>query len=267
MRLVLLLTIFTNCLCFSQFDPKTYIQGNWIGIDMYQDADSYDGKTFFLPNEEFIIIDKEKIKIYFYPYSKSDEFDVTIDNNTIYYKVGNKSIETEYNFTNKSADTLVFKMHFINKTFVKLYHRVTSTNEQMEVDFATIKDLDKYGFNPSALYHLFELDTFHTDQFKGFTHYDSLNFEPIQYFQFLNDNEISINRGASVKMSRGYKKLMFESEGELFTFKILHAEGTQNIAIVPFSQCDCDSIVIPYITVDWANRIRKDMKENAYKYR
>lgn len=267
MRLLILIAVFISSVSFSQFNPKTYIEGNWMGIDMYQDAESYDGKNFFLPNEEFIIIDQEKIRIYFYPYSKSDEFDVKIDDKTIFYKVGNKTIETEYSFTNKNADTLVFTMHFINKTFVKLYHRVTSINEKMEVDFATINELDQYGFNPSAFHHLFEVDTFHLDQYKGVEHIDSLSFEPFKYIQFLNDNEVSINREASVKMSRGYKKLMFELKGELETIRVFHAEGTQSLSIIPISQCECDSIVIPYITVDWADRIRKDMRENAYKYK
>src|SRR5690606_26003144 len=103
----------------------------------------------------------------------------------------------EYSFTSERADTLVFKMHFINKTFVKMYSRVTSINERMEVDFATINELDNFGFNPSAVYHLFEIDTFHKDMYKGFTHLDSLSFEPIRFLQFLNDNEVSVNRGAS----------------------------------------------------------------------
>ena len=46
-------------LCFAagakaQYDPVQMIQGNWMGIDMYQDEETYDGKNFFLPNEEFI---------------------------------------------------------------------------------------------------------------------------------------------------------------------------------------------------------------------
>lgn len=252
---------------FSQFDPTHFIEGNWLGIDMYQDADSYDGQTFFLPNEEFIMIDKEQIRIYFYPYSKSDEFDVTIDQNMIHYAVGGKTINTEYGFLNERADTLVFEMHFINKTFVKLYSRVTSINERMEVDFATINELDKYGFNPSAIHHLFEIDTFHKELYKGFPHLDSLKFIPFQYLQFLNDNEISIDRSSSVSMERSYKLLKFNLAGVEHRVGIFHSEGTQSFSIIPHSQCMCDSIIIPYLTVDWADRIRRDMKENAYKYR
>jgi hypothetical protein len=238
-----------------------------MGIDMYQDEESYDGKNFFLPNEEFIIIDKEKIKIYFYPYSKSDEFKVQISEGNIKYKIGKKSIDTEFGFTNEKADTLVFTMRFINKTFVKMYSRVTSINERMDVDFATINELDKYGFNPSAIYHLFELDTFHTDLYRGFKYLDSLGFSPYKYIQYLNDNEISINRESSVGLSRGYKVMVFKQGGAEEKFKIFHSEGTQSFSIIPISLCQCDSIVIPYLTVDWADRIRRDMRENSYKYR
>lgn len=252
---------------YNQENLKHSLYGNWLGIDMYQDAESYDGKNFFLPNEEFIIIDHDKIKIYFYPYSKSDEFDITIESSKIKHKLGKKVLETEYHFTSKNADTLVFTMHFINKTFVKMYSRVTSINERMEVDFATLNELDKYGFNPSAVHHLFELDTFHTEQFKGFKKISSLGFEPYQYIQFLNDNEISINRGASTKMIRGYKVMSFTHNGKTERIKIFASEGTQSLAIIPVTLCQCDSIVLPYLTVDWADRIRKDMKENAYKYR
>ena len=249
------------------YDPIHMIEGNWKGIDMYQDSDSYDGKTFFLPNEEFIIIDKTKIRIYFYPYSKSDEFLVNIDNRQISYQIGKKKIETDYHFTNETCDTLVFTMSFINKTFVKLYHRVTSINERMEVDFATIQELDKYGFNPSAIHHLFELDTFHTELFKGFTDFKSLGFTPFNFIQFLSDQEISLDRKSSVKMSRGYKTLKFDINGTEEEIKLFHSESTQSFSIIPYSQCQCDSIVIPYLTVDWADRIRKDMRENGYKYK
>ena len=268
MRITLfLITLFVGSHAFSQYKPIDMINGNWMGIDMYQDEGSYDGKNFFLPNEEFIIIEKEKIRIYFYPYSKSDEYTVTIDEKQISYEIGRKRIETNYHFTNPNCDTLVFTMHFINKSFVKLYSRVTSMNERMEVDFATIKELDQYGFNPSSIHHLFEIDTFHHDLYHGFSHIDSLEFKPFQFIQFLNDKEISINREASVPIERGYKTIRFKINGLAEKFEIVHSEGTQSFSIIPVSHCFCDDINIPYITVDWADRIRADMKENAHKYR
>lgn len=237
-----------------------------MGIDMHQDSDSYDGENFFLPNEEFIIIEKEKIRIYFYPYSKSDEFTVNIDEKQISYEIGRKRIETNYHFTNPKCDTLVFTMHFINKSFVKMYSRVTSINERMEVDFATIKELDKYGFNPSSIHHLFEIDTFHQELYQGFSHIDSLGFRPFHFIQFLNDTEISVNGDASITFSRGYKTIKFLRNG-IVVFKIYHSEGTQSFSIIPVSDCDCDNIIIPYLAVDWADRIRADMKNNSHKYR
>ena len=158
-------------------------------------------------------------------------------------------------------------MHFINKTFVKLYSRVTSINERMEVDYATLKELNDYGFNPSAITHLFELDTFHTDLFSGFSHLDSLNFEPFQFIQFFSDKSMSLNRDNAVNITRGYKTIRYQENGKEHEFRIQHSEGTQSFSIIPVSLCDCDSLIIPYLTVEWANRIRKDMKENAYKYR
>ena len=78
---------------------------------------------------------------------------------------------------------------------------------------------------------------------------------------------MSVDRAASVPVKRGYKTISYQQNGKNETFKIFQAEGTQSLWIIPQSQCGCDSIVIPYLTVDWADRIRKDMKENAYKYR
>lgn len=249
------------------YSPSQMLPGNWVGIDMYQDDDSYDGKNYFLPNEEFLIISPNSIKIYFYPYSKSDEFDVKITDKKILYTIGRKYLETEYYFTNKNCDTMIFKMHFINKSFVKMYSRVTSTNERMEVDFATLDELDQYGFNPSAVTHLFELDTFHTEFYSGFEKLDSLGFKPYQFLQFKNDMEFAINQGELVRFSRNYKTIKFLLNGVQQEFKIEHCEGTQNISIIPVSLCNCSDIVIPYLTVNWANRIRKDMRENSFKYK
>jgi hypothetical protein len=241
--------------------------GNWSGIDMYQDQETYDGKNYFLPNKEFIVIDDDRIKIYFYPYSKSDQFDIKVDDNTIKYKLGKKSLETDYSFKGSKRDTLIFTMHFINKTFVKMYSRVNSFNGGFEVDHATLKELDDYGFNPSAVTHLFEVDTFHKELYKGFENLDSLSFEPFQFLQFMNDRELQVNKSSSISFNRGFKKIRFTQNGREEEFKIAHSEGTQSITIIPVTMCNCDSIQIPYLTVSWADRIRKDMKENSYKYR
>ncbi|MEZ4924260.1 MAG: hypothetical protein R2780_13895 [Crocinitomicaceae bacterium] len=245
----------------------TALEGNWMGIDMYQDEDTYDGKNYFLPNKEFMVIEKERIKIYFYPFSKSDEFDVKIENGTIKYKMGRKHLETDFSFTSSTADTLIFTMHFINKTFVKMYHRITSLNDRKEIDHAVINELDKYGFNPSALTHLFELDTFHHELYKGFYHLDSLGFTPFKHLQFKSDLEMVIDKDQSVSIERGYKTIKYTYQGKQEEFRISHSEGTQSLTIVPVSMCGCDSLHIPYLTVNWADRIRKDMKENSYKYK
>ena len=70
-----------------------------------------------------------------------------------------------------------------------------------------------------------------------------------------------------MNIDRGYKTINFNLEGSENVFLIQHSEGTQSFSIVPVSLCQCDSLIIPYLTVDWADRIRKDMKENKYKYR
>jgi len=252
---------------FAQTDYLTNLEGNWLGIEMYQDQETYDGKNYFLPNDEFIIIEGGKLKVYFYPYAKSDEFPIRVTSKKIIHEVGAKKIETNYSFLGKNSDTLVFTMHFINKTFVKMYSRVTSINERMEVDFATIKELDEFGFNPSSISHLFEMDTLHPERFFGYESVDSLKFQPYRYLQFINDKQLSINRGEVVNFRRGYKTITFRYQNKDHQFTLSRIEGTQSFAITPNSLCGCDDIAIPYMTVDWADRIRKDMRENAYKYR
>ena len=243
------------------------LPGNWMGIEMYQDDKSYDGENIFLPNEEFMIISSQDVKIYFYPYSKSDEFKISITDEELIYTVGNKKLRTSYSFTNENFDTLVFTMNFINKSFKKMFSRVTSINERMDVDFATINELDTYGFNPSSIKLSFELDTFHTEYYSGFNFLDSLDFKPYQYLQFINDKELMINRVNLVSISRDYKRIKFSLNGIQNEFIIENCEGTQSFKIVPLSLCSCENIVIPYISTIWADRIRLDMKENSYKYR
>jgi len=265
---VLLVFLFIANVSFAQNQTnKSMLPGNWMGIDMYQDDNTYDGENIFLPNKEFMVIGSDDIKIYFYPYSKSDEFEISINEEEIIYQVGKKKLTTSYSFTNKNCDTLLFTMNFINKSFRKMYSRVTSINERMDVDFATLNELDEFGFNPSAVTHKFELDTFHTDFYSGFKSLDSLNFLPYQFLEFISDKELKLNDEATINIDREYKMIKFRWNGEEEIFLIDHCEGTQSFKIIPVSLCNCDDIVIPYLTVEWADRIRKDMKENSYKYK
>ncbi|MFT4601763.1 MAG: hypothetical protein ACI857_001946 [Arenicella sp.] len=243
------------------------LPGNWMGIEMYQDDNSYDGENIFLPNEEFMVISSKDVKIYFYPYSKSDEFDISITEEELVYTVGKRKLKTSYSFTNKNCDTLVFTMNFINKSFKKMFSRVTSINERMEVDFATINELDTYGFNPSSITSKFELDTFHTEFFTGFKDLDSLKFKPYKFLEFLSDKEMTLDKEATIAIDREYKMIKFKWDGREELFLIDHCEGTQSFKIVPVSLCSCENIVLPYISVEWADRIRQDMKDNPYKYR
>lgn len=263
----LLVVLLFPLMAISQNYSQLNLEGSWLGIDMYQDEETYDGKNYFLPNNEFLIIEDSRLKVYFYPFAKSDEFPIEVTEKEIIHKVGSKKIETNYSFLGKSLDTLVFTMHFINKTFVKMYTKVTSMNERMEVDFATIQELDEFGFNPSSINHLFELDTLHKERKFGFNNYDSLAFEPYRFIQFINDRQLSINRGEAISFKRGYRTIEFDYLGKHHAFTISRVEGTQSFALTPNSLCNCDSIAIPYMTVDWADRIRKDMRENAFKYR
>lgn len=263
----LLFIFFFSQSVLAQSDYLTTLEGNWLGIDMYQDQETYDGKNYFLPNDEFIIIENGSLKVYFYPYFKSDEFQIRVTKNQIIHDVGSKKIETDYRITGAQKDTLVFTMHFINKTFVKMYTRVTSTNQRMEVDFATVKELDEFGFNPSSITHLFELDTFHNERFSGFEFMDSLPFEPYAHLQFINDKQLSVNREEVVNFERGYKTVRFVYQNQAHEITLSRIEGTQSFSIIPNSLCGCDDLTLPYMTSDWADRIRKDMRENAYKYK
>ena len=90
-RLSFFILVFLANNAFCQLtDSEKNLPGNWMGIELYQDQESYDGKNYFLPNEEFLVISPEKIRIYFYPYSKSDEFKVKIDQKKITYILDNK---------------------------------------------------------------------------------------------------------------------------------------------------------------------------------
>jgi len=230
---------------FSGVDQK--LLGEWKGIKMFQDENSYDGKTFFLPNEGEMILDENSIRDYYYPYFKSADFKVTYTDQSIFYNINDKEMRCDYSFR---QDTLVFKMHYINKVFVKMFTRT-------ELNRYVIADLDQFGFRTEKLVHEFELDTLHKDQRKGFSSYDSLGFAPFRYLEFKGDNTLIINREDNVAYSKGYKKIKFSYNGFVNEMDVVHIGGTQDIYLKPSTQCACDSITIPYMTVNWANRIRQ----------
>ncbi|MBK7129386.1 MAG: hypothetical protein IPH66_08505 [Crocinitomicaceae bacterium] len=234
--------------------PENKVIGHWKGIEMYQDENSYDGKTFYLPNSEEIIIEPAKLKVYFYPYFKTDEFVSEISSKYILCDIGKKKVKSEYHFI---GDTLVLSMHFINKNFIKMYERV-------ELDNQIITELDAFGFNPSSLPHEYELDTLHPKLKLGFKHYDSLQFNPWNYIQFVDDQHLKINRQDEVQFDREYQVISFTYKGILNRWRISRVEGTQQLSMIPQSYCECDSIHIPYMTVTWADRMRKKIEEEQY---
>lgn len=232
-------------------NPVEKIRGQWRGIDMFQDENSYDGKTVYLPNSEELNITANKVSVYFYPYFKSDEFDAAITAKSIVYTIGRKRVRSEYSFI---GDTLVLSMNFINKTFIKMY-------EPVEMDQAVLAELDEYGFNPSSLTHEFELDTLHPNLRRGYKEFDALKFELLNHIQFLSDDQIKLDRGSAIAFSRGYQSVRYTLNGKNEEFMIYKVEGTQQFSIIPFSQCNCDSIHIPYIVTSWADRMRKRIYE------
>ncbi|MBI3135246.1 MAG: hypothetical protein HYZ14_11285 [Bacteroidetes bacterium] len=233
--------------------PAEKITGQWKGIEMYQDAASYDGRTFYLPNSEELIIDKTKFKVYFYPYFKSEEFDAVITAKSIVCNIGKKKVKSDYSFI---GDTLVISMNFINKNFIKMYERVT-------FDDAVIAELDGYGFNPSSLTNEFELDTLHPELKRGFTYFDSLGFDPIYHLRFIDDYHILVNRTEKLEVERLYQAFKYTRNGREETYRILKVQGTQQFSLIPFSYCQCDTIQIPYLVVSWADRIRQRIAEDA----
>ena len=228
--------------------------GQWKGIDVYQDRNSYDGRTIYLPNNEEIIIEKNRVRVYFYPYFKSDEFVASVSSKSIVYTIGKKKVKSDYSFY---GDTLILSMHFINKTFIKMYERVS-------LDDAVVQELDEFGFNPSSVVQEFELDTLHKDLRKGFNYYDSLGFEPFRYLQYVGDNSIKLDRAAAVPMVRGYQNVSYTLNGVEGYFRVHSMEGTQQFSIIPSSLCQCDSIILPYIAISWADRIRRQIAEDSW---
>lgn len=233
---------------FAGFD---HIYGQWKGVKMFQDEHSYDGKTYFLPNEGEMILYKGSIRMYYYPYFKSAEFNVSYRENAIIYKIDNKEIICNYYF---KGDTLAFEMTYINKVFVKFFTRTT-------LEPVILADLDKYGFRLDKLKHEFELDTFHKDQYKGIYSLETLGFDPPQYLKFENEDFFIIDRRDKHAYSRTFKRINYTQNGIQTQFEIAHIGGTQAIHLKPITACGCDSITIPYLTVQWADRIRKAIKD------
>jgi len=230
------------------------IIGHWKGIDMFQDENSYDGKTFYLPNSEEIIIDKNKVRVYFYPYFKSDEFEAMATPKSIIYTIGRKKVKSEYVI---HGDTLTLSMHFIGKTFIKIYQRV-------ELEQSVIAELDQFGFNPSSVTLEFELDTLHKNLWRGFSNLDSLKFKPIRYIQFMSDNSIRLDRQAVIPFERGYQKIIYTDKDVMHEFEIYKIHGSQEISIFLKTLCQCDTIIFPYIAVSWADRIRKQIIDDTW---
>lgn len=230
--------------------------GHWEGIEMYQDQDSYDGKTYYLPNSEEIVLEKNKLKVYFYPYFKSDEFPAEMTSKTLICDIGRKKVRSDYTF---KGDTLILSMNFISKTFIKMYKRTT-------FDEAVIAELDGYGFNPSSLTNEYELDTFHHDLYRGFKHIDSLGFDPLQYIMFQDDYHMLLNHADRVETERMYQGFRFNYGGKEEVYRIIKVNGTQQFSLIPVSYCDCDSIQIPYLATSWAIRLRKKAHQDAGIY-
>jgi len=230
------------------------ILGGWKGIEMYQDLHSEDGKTFYLPNSEEIIVEKNKVRVYFYPYFKSDEFDAVITPKSIVYLVGKKKVKSEYTI---QGDTLILSVNIINKLFVKMYKKAN-----LEKD--VIEELDQYGFNPSAVVLEFELDTLHKNLRTGFSDYSELSFAPLHHIQFLSDNSIRLNREEAIPFERAYQKIWYTHKEIMHEFEIYRIHGSQEISIIPKTLCQCDTIILPYMVVSWADRIRKQIKEDTW---
>ena len=234
-------------------NPKDLI-GHWKGIEMFQDDNSYDGKTFYLPNSEEIIIDESRVRVYFYPYFKSDEFQAEATTKWLVYTIGKKKVKSDYSI---KGDTLILSMNFINKNFIKMYKRTS-------LDESVITELDKFGFNPSSVVYEFELDTLHKELRRGFGNFSELNFTPYRYIQFMSDNSIRFNKGEAQEFERGYQRIWYNTDTVSHEFEMYKISGSQQFSILPKTLCQCDTIVLPYIVVSWADRIRKQIADDTW---
>lgn len=246
-RIICITSLFLSSLAYAQSTKIERLYGEWEGIKMFQDQKAKQGVTYFLPNKGHMIIDPNYIHFYYYPYFKSAQFPCEITTKEIRYTVNDKQIKLSYDF---NGDTLAFKMTYINKNFVKLFIPATFNK-------TVLTELDTYGFRANKLKKELELDTLLKDERIGFSSYDSIGFTPFNYLTFKDTNSLVINRDAEVSFKRGFNKLSFDYKGVAYTLGVQHLSGTQGIYLIPSSQCQCDSLAIHYMNVEWADRIRQ----------
>lgn len=232
---------------FGQSSNAERLYGDWEGIKMFQDQESREGPTYFLPNKGHMKVDQNYIHIYYYPYFKSARFEGRVTEKSIYYTINDKKIQLDYEF---KGDTLAFKMTYINKTFVKLF-------VPAKFDDQIISELDTYGFRTNKLRKEMEVDTLLVDEKAGFKSYDELGFEPFQHLQFVDENTLLINKTTKVNFEKGYNQISFKLNGTDNQWNVQHLSGTQGIYLTPTSECSCDSIAIHYMNVEWADRMRQ----------
>ncbi len=230
---------------FAQTKSNERILGQWKGVKMFQDDNTLNKKAYFLPNDGQMIITPDFVHLYYYPYFKTDKYPVRFEKSAIIYDINDKEIRCDYSFR---GDTLIFEMTYIQKTFVKYFVPI-------ELDENLVNDLDKYGFDTEKLTFEFELDTLNKIEEKGFIRHDSLTFEPYRHLEFTGKNTLKINRKQEVPYQRHYKNIVFSLNGKTDTLGIQLLSGTQSIFIVPSNKLPMrDSIVLPYMTVIWADR-------------
>ena len=141
-------------------------------------------------------MDETSIHAYYYPYFKSSEYKVTYTDQSIFYNINDKQIRCDYSF---SHDTLMFKMYYIKKVFIKLFIRV-------DLNEFILADLNKCGFRTYNLTYEFELDPLNLCQRKAFINYDSLGFVPFHHLSFNGDNTLILYRQYNVSFDRDFIK-------------------------------------------------------------
>ena len=128
---------------------------------------------------------------------------------------------------------------------------------RISLDNEVLSDLDRFGFRADKLEHEFELDTLHVDERKGFHSFDSLNFIPYKFLEFKEGSTLIIDREYTVSYRREFKRIKFNHNGVTNLLEIAHLGGTQDIFLKPITQCGCDSLIVPYMSVVWADRVRQ----------